>query len=85
MSPPTNCQTSHQISRQSSLTQQLKNRDRLFGIVRLKDKAQLVSSSVALLAELVTNRNMREGQKKPTVDMEMTEAKWLDFPNQWAR
>ena len=30
-------------------------------------------------------RNMRERQKKPSADMEMTEAKWRDFLNQWAR
>ena len=28
---------------------------------------------------------MRERQKKPTADMEMTEARWLNFENQWAR
>ena len=27
---------------------------------------------------------MRERQKKPTVGMEMSEAKWRDFLNQWA-
>ena len=31
------------------------------------------------------NKNMRERQKKPTADMEMTEARWRDFENQWAR
>ena len=30
-------------------------------------------------------RNMRERQKKPSANMEMTEAKWRDFLNQWAR
>ena len=28
---------------------------------------------------------MRERQKKPSADMEMTEAKWRDFLNHWAR
>ena len=32
----------------------------------------------------VTNRGMREKMKKPTADLEMTEAKWRDFSNQWA-
>ena len=31
------------------------------------------------------SKNMRERQKKPTADMEMTEARWRDFENQWAR
>ena len=30
-------------------------------------------------------KNMRERQKKPSADVEMTEAKWRDFENQWAR
>ena len=30
-------------------------------------------------------RNMRERQKKPSANMEMTEAKWRDFLNQWTR
>ena len=30
----------------------------------------------------VTTRNIRERQKKPSADMEMTEAKWRDFLNQ---
>ena len=32
----------------------------------------------------VSNRNMRERQKKPSAGMEMSEAKWRDFLNQWA-
>ena len=28
------------------------------------------------------SKNMRERQKKPTADMEMTEARWRDFDNQ---
>ena len=32
-----------------------------------------------------TSKNMRERQRKPSVDVEMTEAKWRDFENQWAR
>ena len=31
------------------------------------------------------SKNMRERQKKPTAEMEMTEARWQDFENQWAR
>ena len=31
------------------------------------------------------SKNMRERQKKPTADMGMTEARWWDFENQWAR
>ena len=31
------------------------------------------------------NKNMRERQNKPTADMEMTEARWRDFENQWVR
>ena len=30
------------------------------------------------------SKNMRERQKKPTADMEMSEARWQDFENQWA-
>ena len=30
-------------------------------------------------------RNLRERQKKPRADMEMTGAKWRVFLNQWAR
>ena len=32
----------------------------------------------------VSNRNMRERQKKPSAGMEMSEATWRDFLNQWA-
>ena len=31
------------------------------------------------------SKNMRERQKKPTADMEMSEARLRDFENQWAR
>ena len=31
------------------------------------------------------SKNMRERQKKPTADVEMTEARGRDFENQWAR
>ena len=33
----------------------------------------------------VTSKNMRERQKKPSAGLEMSEAKWRDFENQWAR
>ena len=33
----------------------------------------------------ISIKNMRERQKKPTAGMEMSEAKWRDFMNQWAR
>ena len=33
----------------------------------------------------VSNKNMRERQKKPTAGIEMSETKWRDFMNQWAR
>ena len=36
-------------------------------------------------ANNTASRNIRERQKKPSVDMEMTEARWRDFENQWAR
>ena len=36
-------------------------------------------------ANNTASKNMRERQKKPTADMEMTEARWQDFENKWAR
>ena len=36
-------------------------------------------------AKITTSRNIRERQKNPTADMVMTEARWRDFENQWAR
>ena len=36
-------------------------------------------------ANNTASRNMRERQKKPTADMEMSEARCRDFENQWAR
>ena len=36
-------------------------------------------------ASNTASRNMRERQKKPTADMEMSEARWRNFENQWVR
>ena len=36
-------------------------------------------------ADNTASRNMRERQKKPMAGMEMSEARWRDFENQWAR
>ena len=38
---------------------------------------------VPAVAHTTTNRGMREKMKKPKADVEMTEAKWRDFNNQW--
>ena len=40
---------------------------------------------MGVAASNTASRNMRERQKKPTADMEMTEARWRDFENQWER
>ena len=50
---------------------------------RLLDKHIQVEHAPA--APPVANRNMREKQKKPQIDLEMSEAKWRDFENQWSR
>ena len=42
-------------------------------------QGQVVASAHAV------SKNMSERQKKPSADVEMTEAKWRDFENQWAR
>ena len=39
---------------------------------------------VTAITNTTTNRGMREKMKKPKADLEMTEAKWRDFINQWA-
>ena len=39
----------------------------------------------SIASTLVTSMNMRERQKKPSAGLEMSEAKWRDFENQWAR
>ena len=38
---------------------------------------------VTAITNTTTNRGMREKMKKPKADLEMTEAKWRDFKNQW--
>ena len=57
----------------------MKNRDRLFGVVRIKDKAQLISSSVALLAELVKQYNHRIPQLIHFDFFFIFELKWLGY------
>ena len=42
-------------------------------------QGQVIASAHAV------SKNMREWQKKPMADVEMTEARWRDFENQWAR
>ena len=42
-------------------------------------QGQVVASAHAV------SKKMRERQKKPSADVEMSEAKWRDFENQWAR
>ena len=38
---------------------------------------------ITAVANTTTNRGMGEKMKKPKADVEMTEAKWRDFNNQW--
>ena len=53
-------------------------------VMHREDNHQQLRSAQGATSAPVTNRNMRKRQKKPSADMEMTEAKWRDFLNKWA-
>ena len=53
--------------------------------MRMLDHHMQQNHAQGQVAVHAVGKNMRERQKKPTADVEMSEAKWQDFENQWAR
>ena len=53
-------------------------------MLKLHVQQNHVQGQVAASVHAVA-KNMRERQKKPMADMEMTEARWRDIENRWVR
>ena len=52
--------------------------------MRMLDHHVQQNNAQGQVAAHTVGKNMRERQKNRTVDMEMSEARWRDFENQWA-